>query len=74
MNAKLICLAAAALATIATLGSVLAFFHSASSTAWLASDQAALVAHCDAERATSKRRECVQAAIANRHAIRTAAR
>ena len=74
MNAKTICFAAAALATVTTLGSVLALFHSASSTAWLASDQAAAVAHCDAHRASAKRRDCVQAAIASRDAIRTAAR
>lgn len=74
MNVTKICIAAAALATVATLGSVLVLFHSASSTPWLSADQTALVAHCDAHRASAQRRACVQAALAKQPETRVAAR
>jgi hypothetical protein len=65
--------AAAALATVATIGSVLALFDSAASTPWLAADQASRIAHCDGLRATTQRQACVRAALAE-PALRVAVR
>jgi hypothetical protein len=67
--------AAAALATVATLGSTLALFASVAATPWLPTSQAALVEHCDVERRTSQRLACVQAAVfAQRGTLHVASR
>lgn len=55
--------AAAAVATIAVVGGTLALFDSAAGP-WLPAEQAARVAHCDAERAAAQRQACVRAAVA----------
>lgn len=66
--------AAAGLVTAAVVSSILMLAHSAGSTPWLPIEQAALVAHCDLQRATTQRKACMQAALATRGATRLAAR
>lgn len=55
--------AAAALATVATLGSTLALFGSATATPWSPTLQATLVEPCAAQRGPSQRLSCMQAAV-----------
>lgn len=64
----------AALASVTTLGAVLALFNAAGSTPWLSAEQAALVSHCDSRRSTTQRQACVSDAVARHQATKLAAR
>ena len=61
-------------ASVATIGSVLVLFDSASFTPWLPAGQAARVAHCDSRHSTSQRKACVREAIAGHQPTTLASR
>ena len=68
---------AAVLATIgaiANMGAVAVLFHSASSTPWLPAEHAVIATRCHSEPAATRRRACVQAAIASQSSTRVAVR
>lgn len=71
-RAAVAALAASLVANVAVLGGLAALVESVASLPWLPPDQAALVAHCDAERSSSQRRACVKDAVARRDAKRVA--
>jgi hypothetical protein len=71
-RAAVAALAASLVANLAVLGGLAALVESVASPPWLPPEQAGLVAHCDAERASPRRRACLKEAVARRDAKRVA--